>query len=293
MRQRLFHLLTLWLCAACPTFAAAAATEPVARPDAVAVGGAVPADPLPPFIAAPQPAPRSLVPQRFRPWLPEATPVAAPRLLAVDRSRPVRQRPMPDVPDIASMPPLGRRLRTGPAAYAAYSDAGQVAGMKLGVDAGHGLSPRIAALPGALAVRPPRRLPSDGPQATRLRPTADYPPLAWDTDPFSPRPPSMPITARAYGLSPDPAQSPMLSAAFLPLPDRPALAGDPTWSHSAESAIARRVELDHKAAPFLRLTIPDPYELIALVQLRKTPPDADPPSQAPGLPSRFTFPVKP
>ncbi|HUT34972.1 MAG TPA: hypothetical protein VNE39_15890 [Planctomycetota bacterium] len=280
------------LCVGLAAFAAAPETNPVPRPDALAAGGAAFA-PLPPFVAAPQPAGRSLVPLLVRPWLPPAGGLGTPRLLAVDRQGRLRLRPVADRPEIAATPGIVRFLRTGSGAYVVAPDATDLVRLRLGPDAAPGLPPRVAALPAARPVQGHRWLPTNLQWAMRLRPLPDSSAVEEAPDPFAVRPPRMLLRPPAVASSPEVTQAPLLSVAFLPKPDRPAPTSDPTWDHSYRAAIARKPELARPAAPFLRLTIPDPFETASLVQLRHPLPDADPPSAAPGLPDRPTFPVKP
>ncbi|MBM4034224.1 MAG: hypothetical protein FJ291_20950 [Planctomycetes bacterium] len=165
--------------------------------------------------------------------------------------------------------------------------------MKLGPHAAPGPATRIVVLTPAKPVPGHRWLPSDIQLALRLRVVHDSPPVERAADPLAVRPPRMALIPPAVGRSPDTATEPLLSPAFLPRPDRPTFAADPTWDLSHQLAIARNVELARPASPFVRLAIPDPYETVALVRLRRPLPDSDPPSLAPGLPPRPTFPVKP
>ncbi len=280
----------LWPLAA---FAAAPGTNPIPRPDAPAAGGASPFAPLPPFVAAPLPAQRSLAPLAVRPWLPPARGPQGPRLLKADRGTQVRLRPVADRPGLAATPALVRFLRTSSGAYAVAPDAGDVLSVKLGPDAAPSLSPRVSSVPAARPAEGHRWLPKSLQWAMSLRPVPDSPPLDRASNPLALRPPRFLLAPPAAGSSPDVTAEPLVSVAFLPRPDRPAVASDPTWGNSYGAAIARKPELVRPPAPFLRLAIPDPFETMSLVQLRNPLPDSDPPSRAPGRPPRPAFPVKP
>ncbi len=271
--------------------AAAPQSHPIPRPDAAAPGAAL--APLPPFVAAPQFQPaKPIVPIPIRPWLPRAIGPDAPRLLPADRQGRAPLRPAVDLPELAAVRPPLRRLVTGAAAYAEAPDPAEVVAIKIGPEAAPS-APTKPAVPPATPVHSPRRVATDAPQAVRSRPALDTPPLAWERDPFTPRAPRMATVPLAFRSSLDPTHEPMASRAFLPLPDRASLRDDPTWENSRQAATARSPELARPVAPFLRLVIPDPFETIALVQLRRPLPDDDPPSRAPGLPPRPTLPVNP
>jgi hypothetical protein len=48
----------------------------------------------------------------------------------------------------------------------------------------------------------------------------------------------------------------------------------------------------NKAAPFIKLVIPEPFEVLNDVQVRHAPADADPPAKSPVLPGRPVLPAK-
>lgn len=272
--------------------AGAAEPHPVARVDAVAA--AAPSAALPRLPATPHVrASGTLVSVPIRPWLPAAGGFGVPRLLPADQRGPAPLRPTMDTPPLAIVPPPLRKLEAAPAAYAAAPDATDVVRLPLGTNAGRSLPPRAASVPPARPVEGPRRVATDAPQAARLRPTSDQPPLARDRSPFEPRVPAMATAPLAYALSPDPRLSPLVSAAFVAKADRPAMTDDPTWGLSRAAAIARAPELQRPSAAFVRLAIPDPFEIAGLVAFRQPPADDAPPSAAPGLPPRPTLPAAP
>jgi len=272
--------------------AGAAEPHPIVRVDTA--GGAAAQAVLPPLAPAPRAAASgTLVPAPIRPWLPMAGGFGIPRLLPGDQRGPAPLRPTVDKPPLAIVPPPLRRLEAAPGAYAAAPDAANVVHLPLGSDAGRSLAPRVASVPPARPVESPRRVAADTPQAARLRPTTDQPPLAWDRSPFEPRVPAMPTVPLAHAVSPDPRLAPLVSAAFVPKADRPATTDDPTWDLSRLAAIARAPELQRPSAAFVRLAIPDPFELPTLVAFRQPPADDAPPSPAPGLPPRPALPPAP
>ena len=64
---------------------------------------------------------------------------------------------------------------------------------------------------------------------------------------------------------------------------------DPTLGESRRSSLAVAPKLRQTAAPFVELTIPDPFEVVNAIRMRNQPPDTDPPASpsappAPKLP---------
>ncbi len=59
--------------------------------------------------------------------------------------------------------------------------------------------------------------------------------------------------------------------------DRPQLTTDPTADASRDLALAPPSGLRETPPPFVRLNIPDPFEQIAIAELRNPPPELDPP----------------
>lgn len=68
--------------------------------------------------------------------------------------------------------------------------------------------------------------------------------------------------------------------------DRPQLTTDPTSEGSRELALAPPSGLRESPPPFLRISIPDPYEQITIAELRNPPPDDEPPVRSLILPVR-------
>ena len=95
----------------------------------------------------------------------------------------------------------------------------------------------------------------------------------------------LPVAALARANSPDPARLTVWIATG-PAPearsrppnwDRPQLSTDPTARESRDFALSSPSGLRETPLPFLRLNIPDPFEQIAIAELRNPPPENDPP----------------
>ena len=71
------------------------------------------------------------------------------------------------------------------------------------------------------------------------------------------------------------------------------MAADPTAALARQLLLSAERGLEHRRAPFLRLAIPDPFEPLASLRLRRPPPDDDPPAFLPDLPAWPTLPTKP
>lgn len=100
-----------------------------------------------------------------------------------------------------------------------------------------------------------------------------------------PEPLILPVPALAFAISPDPARV-TVWIATSPAPetrgrppawDRPQLATDPTSDMTRAIPAAAPTGLRETPPPFLRLTIPDPFEQIAIAELRTPPPEIDSP----------------
>jgi hypothetical protein len=103
----------------------------------------------------------------------------------------------------------------------------------------------------------------------------------------------VPSSFPAYAASPDPAR---LS---IPWPDtppdtaRPMATDDPGEGRARRAVLTRAPELRPAAAPFFRLSIPDPFEVSAPLRYSSPSPDRDPPAVSSGLPLRPRLPEKP
>jgi hypothetical protein len=139
-------------------------------------------------------------------------------------------------------------------------------------------------LPPAETPDAPRVLAGDLRGATSAPPSpSESPLLATLTSP--PERPVMPVPPLAQFVSPDPARvtawvviNPATETRGRPPAwDRPQVTTDPTTAASRELALATPSGLRETPPPFVRLNIPDPFEQIALAELRNPPPDLDPP----------------
>ena len=137
-------------------------------------------------------------------------------------------------------------------------------------------------------VKPPRL------EVIHMRPTTlagEYAMEARGAQPYPELPPMSPL---AWAPSTDPSE---LSVP-VPLSGRDGggakLSNDPTSAQSRLAVLTGRPVLRQAPAPFLRLTIPDPFGLIDAVKLkiRAMPPDNDPPD-LPQTPPDPTMPASP
>lgn len=93
------------------------------------------------------------------------------------------------------------------------------------------------------------------------------------------------VAPLAHAHSPDPARLTVWIATGLapearnrpPHWDRPQIGTDPTARESHDFALSPPSGLHETPLPFLRLNIPDPFEQIAIAELRNPPPENDPP----------------
>jgi len=133
-----------------------------------------------------------------------------------------------------------------------------------------------------------------GLKAIHVRPTTLAGERAMETHGVQPYPDLPPTSPLAWARSPDPSE---LS---VPVPlsgldgDSAKLSSDPTSGQSRLAVLAGRPLLRRAPAPFLRLTIPDPFGLIEAVKLEieAMPPDNDPPD-LPQTPPDPTMPASP
>ena len=148
-------------------------------------------------------------------------------------------------------------------------------------------------LPPAEVQRAPRVLPGDGRYAVRTRAGADLPPVAWESEPVLPAAIRLAAAPPASAPSPDPDQVPSVPVWGAPTPDQVGVTTDPTAGESARLAIAAALRFRHSQAPPLLVAIPDPFEALRAVQLRRQPPDDDPPARLAERPPMPPLPVKP
>jgi hypothetical protein len=148
-------------------------------------------------------------------------------------------------------------------------------------------------LPPAEVQRVPRALPGDGRYAVRARAAPDLPPVAWESEPALPATIRLAAAPPAGAPSPDPDQVASVPMAGAPTPDQVGPTTDPTAEASGRMAVAAVPPFRHAPAPPLLLAIPDPFEALRAVQLRRQPPDDDPPAHMTVRPPMPPLPVKP
>jgi hypothetical protein len=139
-------------------------------------------------------------------------------------------------------------------------------------------------LPPAESAEKPRVVPGD----QRIPATA---PFSLPTAPLPspdialPAPLVLPATPREFSIGPNPAHI-IVRIATNPTPDtrgrppaweRPQLATDPTGAIIRAAPLATPTGLRETPPPFLRVSLPDPFELINIAELRPPPPETDAP----------------
>ncbi len=111
------------------------------------------------------------------------------------------------------------------------------------------------------------------PRMVMEEPLADFA----DAAPLPPAPP-MPVGARIRVPSVDVNQPIPLPVRNQPVPDRASL-DDPTADYSAAAALAAKMPTRKGKVPFLKLTLPDPYDHRRPARI-STPPESDQPVTA-------------
>ena len=146
-------------------------------------------------------------------------------------------------------------------------------------------------LPAAVLGREPRRAETAHQQPLRLRPTLDRPLLAGPAGPAMAAPYLVPSGPRAYTPAADVTQlTPGWRAAAADAA-RPETTTDAAGEAARRRMLAAEPPLRQKAAPFLRLAIPNPLEPIAELRLTKPRPDADAPTPRYDPPPKPVWPV--
>jgi hypothetical protein len=146
--------------------------------------------------------------------------------------------------------------------------------------------PRSLAVPEAPLSAVGPELARPGPKAAsrpaRPRPVFDEIPTSGSLTGWSlPEPPPLPADPGARVVAPDPAEPPPLPVLAHYAPERQSL-DDPTGDFSLRAALAAPPPERTGPAPFLRLTLPDPFEHAEVVRLRTPlPEDPTPVSPAP------------
>jgi len=219
----------------------------------------------------------AIVPPRLRPWLPPADVRSAPYVLPIEKRSILRVYQLADRPEVAvRSPDRPRRLPVVPTQRYAAPDPSRVEGSAIRNVPALGLLPARFTLPAATTPQSPRRLPSDGQVATFYRPTLHPEPIPTATWPSLSLLPVLPVGPLSYGLPPDPVRSAIRSAAFAANTDRLAVASDPTEVATSRLVLVPVATQREQPAPFLALTIPDPFQLLTAIPLRRPIPDADP-----------------
>ena len=131
-------------------------------------------------------------------------------------------------------------------------------------------------------------------KAIHIRPTILATEYATDTHGIQPYPDLPPMSPLAWVFFPDPSELSVPVTLSGPDADGPKLSNDPTSGQSRLAVLAGRPLLRQGPAAFLRLVIPDPFELIDAVKLdiKAMPPDNDPPT-SPQTPPDPTMPASP
>ncbi len=138
----------------------------------------------------------------------------------------------------------------------------------------------------------PRILPEERRSTAKRRPTLDVSLLTSETDPARPTVPFLPAGLLVSAPSPDPVVAPPLAPIARLIPDVPTVSSDPTGDGSRRAAMTILSVLRDQPAPFLRLTIPNPFENAQAVRVRTPIPDADEPAASSSRPPLPPFPVK-
>jgi hypothetical protein len=138
----------------------------------------------------------------------------------------------------------------------------------------------------------PRPLASEPQPPLRPRPAADLPPVASPSDAAGVVRRPMPVGPLAYAPSQDVDALPMRMSDGRPFTDRATAATDPTVEPSRLTVLSVVPPYRRAPAPFLRLMIPDPFELVTPLKLRRTLPDGEGPASAPSLFPKPKLPMK-
>ena len=141
-------------------------------------------------------------------------------------------------------------------------------------------------LPPADARPVPLLLPAEMPRRLAQRPMSSPPELAqMPSDPPG-RPPKLFVLPARHVAAPDPASLVGLPSQRRVNIDRPSALDDPTAANSRAMASATQPSYRQSPAPFLKLVLPDPFEVINALKLSSPPADNDPPALTPALPPK-------
>jgi hypothetical protein len=151
----------------------------------------------------------------------------------------------------------------------------------------------VSHLPRAALGRDPALADAAKLRALRLRPSVDIPQVAVDSTLRLPAPFLRPATPLASSPSPDAAQLAWPGAPTFADPGRATPTSDPAQDSARDAMLSVRPDVPQKPAPFLRVNLPDPEELVAPMRLEETPPDNDPPAFSLEMPPQPMLPVLP
>ncbi len=131
--------------------------------------------------------------------------------------------------------------------------------------------PPVVSGPATVVVGDERRTPQ------RRQAAMDRPPLAAEADPARPQRPLWPAAPLAYTPSANPDVAPALRYVGLPVAEAVTPQDDPSADVSRKALLSGTSIPAPAPPPFLRLTIPDPFETARVVQLANPPAERDPP----------------
>jgi len=144
-------------------------------------------------------------------------------------------------------------------------------------------APLPPSLPPAVISREPWAADASRQKRLRPRPATDLPSPGWNSGLTLPAPWLTPSRPLARAASPDAAllQGPWRETG--PDPDGADAASDPTRHQSQGLATSAKPDLRDRPAPFVRLTIPDPFEAIEALRFTRPASDDELPVAAYGL----------
>lgn len=154
-------------------------------------------------------------------------------------------------------------------------------------------APKGSWLPPAEVRTEPRAVAASGPPAPRARRAADLPPLADVSGPPAPASRQLDAGPPAAAPAPDINVLPILPLRLWYQLDRYAPLADPTRGPSREAAVAAEPPFRQSLAPFVRLSIPDPFEFLNEIRLLRPPADSEPPVTLKSRAPKPVLPTKP
>jgi len=153
--------------------------------------------------------------------------------------------------------------------------------------------PKGSWLPPAEIPAGPRLAAAADPPPLRSRRAADLPPLADVAGPPAPAARKLDVAPLVAAPAPDINVLPILPTRLGFQSERMAAFADPTRDQSREAAVAAEPPYRQSLAPFVKLTIPDPFQLQNEIRLRQSPPDNEPPVTSKSRPPKPVLPTKP